>query len=187
MTAATSIVPFQPPVGLPPSRALAHAVDHIGKVLKKHEILRRDNDALRQQFQITESEWKTTAKKHYATVIEMMLSGAAGAGLGYVNGRWSKGKDHATIYGAPVDATTLAVAHIGGVVVGLMMDDELGQHIARGLHAVGNVSTSVVTYRLAYEKGVEARVAAAAVSPGAPANGVKGGTVYAAPGAPAHK
>jgi hypothetical protein len=178
--AATAITPFQPPVGVPAQQALAHAIGHIDKFAKKHLKLSRENETLKQDHEERETAWKTKAMSLGVTGLEFLVSGGAGAGLGFVNGKWGGDKDHAAIGGIPVDATTLVAGHIAGLVVGYYAKDGAGQAASRVLHALGNASLGVVTYRLAFQKGAEHAKGASAQ-----ANGVKGGTVYTA--TPAHK
>jgi hypothetical protein len=184
MAATTNLTTYQPQHGIAPTQALAHAVGHIEKFAKKHFKLERDHETLRKESEAREASWKSELKKHGGTVLEFLVASGTGAGMGYVNGRWGGEKDHAAIYGVPIDVSTIVAGHAAGLLVGYLVDDELGHQLSRGLHSVGNASAGIVTYRLAFQKGTEKRAAAAAGAT-AQANGVKGGTVYTAP--PAHK
>jgi len=103
MTAATSIVPFQPAQGLPARDALARAHDYIDKLTRKHEALHKAKEA-----------FVTGARQHGNTFIQSSCTATTAAALGAVNGRFGGEEGLIQRWGVSLDAAVAFVGHVGG-------------------------------------------------------------------------
>lgn len=185
MAIDTALAPtYEAPTGLSSREALAHAHDHIRKLVRKHEsVVKASREIGIKAAEITKAQvgWMTNSA----------FAGGTATALGYVNGRYGGEKGYVAKYGVALDAATAFTAHLGALALSLKgtgdaEKDEHLRHVVGVLHAVGDTAVGVGLYRWSHQKGVEAAhragVPAATVAPGAPVNGAAPKTtVYAVP------
>jgi len=172
MAAATStIVPYQPPQGLPARDALVRAHEYIDKLTKKHEAVTKAKEA-----------FVTVAKRHGNTFIQSSCAATTAAALGITMGRFGGEAGVVEKWGVPLDAAVAAVAHVGGFAFSYADDSERPRFdvLTEVLHTVGDVGLASGIYRFFHKVGAQHAAASAGAEVGAVAapNGVKGGTVY---------
>jgi hypothetical protein len=182
MAAATTLAPYQPPIGLAPREALAHAHNRIEQLSRKHESVLRTAKALGERAE-------HAVKKNLSVLTNTTFAATTAASLGYMNGRYGGDKGYVAKHGIALDVAAAGVVHAGAFALALRetgdrTSDEHLNHAVGVLHTIGDAAVGASVYRWAYAKGVEAAHRAGAM-PGAQANGARGGTVYSVTPPPA--
>jgi hypothetical protein len=170
MTAATSIVPFQPAQGLPARDALARAHDYIDKLTRKHEALHKTKEAI-----------VSGAKRHGNTFIQSSCTATTAAALGAVNGRFGGEEGLLEKWGVSLDAAVAFAGHVGGFAFSFADNDADPKFdiLAEVFHTVGDAGLASGVYRFFHKRGLESQQRANAGAGAAPVvNGAKGGAVY---------
>ena len=182
MAAATSIMPFQPPVGVPARDALAHAHNFIDKMTKRHETLQKVNESL----ESAKERLRAGVKVHGNTLIQMSCTATTAAALGVINGRFGNDAGVCEKWGVNLDAGVALAGHLAGFIVSYVDDREEPDVrlsvLAEVMHTVGDAGLASSVYRFCHQHGSEAKARALAGRGEQPApaavNGAKGGTVY---------
>jgi hypothetical protein len=174
-SALATLAPYQPPEGLSAKEILAHARDHIGKLVKKNATLEDKHTETKGYFRTKGVAGLTTA----ATLVTAST-------LGIVNGRFGGDADHLNFHGMPLDVAWGIVGHAVGYT------NVLGGIGSELVHATGDAAWGSSAYRWSFAKGQElaarakaAKAGAGAGAGAAPQNGAgagpRGGTTYSVP------
>jgi hypothetical protein len=175
MSAATSIVPFQPAAGLPVRESLARAHDYIEKMTKRHEGLRKTSEAI-----------VSGVREHGNTLLQAGCTGAAAAALGAVNGRFGGEEGIVEKWGVSLDQAVAVGGHLLGFGVTYFAEsnDTSMELLSEVAHTLGDAGIASGVYRYFHRRGAEAAQRAAGASGpsvAAAANGAKGGALYTVP------
>jgi hypothetical protein len=191
MTAAATVIPFQPVPGLPIRDALVRAHGHIEKQDRQIGILKRAYEAAgeaKEKAEATMARAKsvvaTGVKKHGNTIVQASLTGSAAMVLGGINGRFGGERGVVEKWGVSLDQATFVAGHLAGFISSYMDDGEDPKYamFTSACHTVGNAAIVSSLYRFTHQRGAESAQRARDEKSGgamaANANGAKGGVVY---------